>query len=199
MPDSLPRHQKSNAPSPRLNRLRRYLQRKTRQVGLEQLEARRVMANAIMESSGLAEGENGQPQVMYYSPSVAGYVKNSNHSKLFVDDSDIVKLTVFSNQNWRHELYFDGSDVGLSSAAENVDAFAIRSDGSLLFSTVGTAYLSGVTAAGEDLMLFQPTQLGSHTSGTWQMFFDGSDVGLSNWEGLDGVSELPDGRLIIST
>ncbi len=98
-----------------------------------------------------------------------------------------------------HESYFDGSDVGLSSAAENVDAFAIRSDGSLLFSTTGQAHVPGVTSAGEDLLLFRPTQLGAQTRGTWQMFFDGSDVGLSTWEGLDGVSELPDGRLIVST
>ncbi len=55
-----------------------------------------------------------------------------------------------------------------------------------------------MTAQHEDLLLFRPTQLGSQTVGTWQLYFDGSDVGLSSDEGLDGVSELPDGRLIIS-
>ncbi len=87
----------------------------------------------------------------------------------------------------------------MNSDSENVDAFAIRADGSLLFSTVGHAHVTGVTAAAEDLMLFRPTKLGSQTAGTWQFFFDGSDVGLSDSESLDGVSELPDGRLIIST
>ncbi len=62
-----------------------------------------------------AEGEGGQSRVFYYSPSVAGHVWNSNHTKLEVDDSDIVKLTVGSNHQWSHEIYFDGSDVGLTT------------------------------------------------------------------------------------
>ncbi len=74
--------------------------RKTRRFGLEQLEARRVLAAALLNSTSLAEGESSEPQVFYFSPSVPGYVKNSNQSKLYVDDSDIVKLTVMNNHQW---------------------------------------------------------------------------------------------------
>lgn len=81
----------------------------------------------------------------------------------------------------------------------NVDAFAIRPDGSLLFSTIGQIQVPNVTAAAEDIVLFRPTQLGSNTSGSWELYVDGSDIGISTWEGLDGVSALPDGRLVIST
>jgi large repetitive protein len=191
--------------------------RNTRRAQLEQLEARRVMAAAILEelpnhvfeanvSSRLLVGEGtggggsggDVAKEFYYSPRVPGFVRNSDNSKLFVNDSDIVKLSVLSSGSWNHQIYFDGSDVGLTTGAENVDAFAIRADGSMLFSTTGHTHVPGATANEEDLMLFRPTSLGTNTAGTWELFFDGSDVGLSSWEGLDGVSELPDGRLIIS-
>ena len=190
-----------------------FKKRSTRRAQLERLEARRVMAAAILDDLSFhqleantssfirlpeGEGETNPPKVLFYSPSVPGFVKNSDHSALFVDDSDIVKLSVFSNSSWTHEIYFDGSDVGLASASENVDAFSIRADGTLLFSTTESAQVPGVSANGEDLLLFRPTTLGTNTAGTWEMFFDGSDVGLSSWEGLDGVSELPNGRLILS-
>jgi len=207
--------------------------RNSRSFRVEQLEARRLLAAAILEDTAIhsshgsdlevavgslstvsrlgfpdsfyssqeiqAEGEAAPASVFYYSPSVPGFVKNSNHSALFVDDSDIVKLSVFSPNQWTHEIYFDGSDVGLTTNAENVDAFAIRPDGSLLFSTVGSVGVPGVAAASEDVLLFRPTTLGTHTAGTWQMYVDGSDIGISTWEGVDGLSQLPDGRLIIST
>lgn len=103
--------------SDRINRNASH-KRRQRPAQFEQLEARRVMAAALLESAspplqnyGIepltapaatfampAEGEGNQARTFYYSPSVPGYVKNSNHSKLFVDDSDIVKLTVYSNR-----------------------------------------------------------------------------------------------------
>ena len=187
--------------------------RGSRRAHQEQLEARRVMAAAILDDLSFhpmeanisslirmpeAEGEPNPPKVFFYSPSIPGFVKNSNHSVLFVDDSDVVKLSVFSNSSWTHEIYFDGGDVGLSNTSENVDALSIRADGSLLLSTIGDFRVPGLEANGEDLLLFRPTSLGTHTAGTWEMYFDGSDVGLSSWEGLDGVSELSDGRLILS-
>jgi hypothetical protein len=87
-------------------------------------------------------------------------------------------------------LYFDGSDVGLSGSAENVDAVSVLADGRLVLSTAGTPSVTGVSgAANSDLLRFTPTQLGATTKGTWAMFFDASDVGLSgSTENLDAVA-----------
>lgn len=186
----------SRSKSPSVNR-------KLRRSRLELLETRKLLAAAIFESYQRAEGEgNAGPavsSVLYYSPSVSGFVVNSNRSKLFVDDADIVKLTLFANHHWRHEIYFDGSDVGLNTSSENIDAFSLRADGSLLVSTLGSVQVPGVSAGSNDVLLFQPTRLGSTTQGSWQIYIDGDDIGLNSWEGIDGLSELLDGSLVIST
>jgi hypothetical protein len=79
-------------------------------------------------------------------------------------------------------IYLDGSDVGLTASSENIDALATTT-GHLLLSTSGAASVAGATAAGEDVLRFRPARLGTTTRGTWSVYFDGSDVGLS------GVSE----------
>lgn len=70
------------------------------------------------------------------------------------------------------EMYFDGSDVTLSTAAEKIDALALRPDGALLISTSGAATVKNIGGANikaqdEDLLLFRPTSLGDVTTGTW--------------------------------
>ena len=101
-----------------------------------------------------------------------------------VDDSDIVRFTPTSTGSTTagtFSMYFDGSDVGLTSNSEDVDAIGIAPDGRLLISTTGNPSVSGVSGdADEDLLAFTATSLGSTTSGTWAMYFDGSDVGLNN-------------------
>jgi hypothetical protein len=58
----------------------------------------------------------------------------------------------------------------------------------------------GVTARDEDLLAFSPTSLGATTSGTWALYFDGSDVALTNsTEDVDGVSIASDGKIYLST
>lgn len=77
-------------------------------------------------------------------------------------------------------LYFDGSDVALSTAGEKIDALARRADGALLISVSGAAAVKNgtttVKAADEDLLLFQPSSIGGTTAGTWSLAFDGSTV-----------------------
>ncbi|MEX0642933.1 MAG: lysyl oxidase family protein [Pirellulales bacterium] len=75
-------------------------------------------------------------------------------------------------------LYFDGSSVGLTTKDENIDAIAELSDGRLLISTTGAVKVPGVSAQDEDLLAFDPTSLGTATSGTWSLYFDGSNVAL---------------------
>ncbi|NEQ50314.1 MAG: cadherin repeat domain-containing protein, partial [Leptolyngbya sp. SIO3F4] len=119
-----------------------------------------------------------------------------------IDDSDIVKFTATnlgSNTAGSFSLYFDGSDVGLDSRGERIDALVGLPVGSLLLSTTGNANVSGVSARDEDVLLFSPNSLGSDTSGSFSVFFDGSDVGLGDArEDVDAFSIDAAGDLFFS-
>ena len=120
-----------------------------------------------------------------------------------VDDSDIVKFTATSlgeDTAGAFSLYFDGSDVGLSTSSEDIEGLELLDDGRLLISTSGSASVPGVSAAGQDVLIFTPTSLGSTTAGSWAMYFDGSDVALSSSsEIVDAVASGPTGHLMLST
>ena len=92
-----------------------------------------------------------------------------------VDDSDIVR---FDPQTRRYSWYFDGSDVGLTANAEDVDALALLPDGRLAISTVGPAAVTGpdgsLAAADEDVLAFSGTLNTKDTSGVWSLYLDGS-------------------------
>ncbi len=95
-------------------------------------------------------------------------------------------------------LYFDGSDVGLAST--DIDALAVLDDGSLLLSTDRTAAVPGLGSVAEnDIVRFIPSQLGPDTSGVFEWYLDGSDVGLKGGRGdIDGLALAADGSLLIS-
>jgi carboxypeptidase T len=121
-----------------------------------------------------------------------------------VDDSDILRFTPTSTGSttagtW--SWYFDGSDVGLSTSDEDIDALAVLPDGRLVISVVGNVSVTGVSGVDEDLLAFTPTALGSTTSGTWSWYFDGSDVGLSNTsnEDVNGVWMDAVGKIYLTT
>jgi hypothetical protein len=118
------------------------------------------------------------------------------------DDSDIVLFTSTSpgtNTAGSFSLYFDGSDVGLTTFMEDVDALERLPNGHLLISTRNTVDVTGVSAEDEDLLEFIPTQLGSVTSGTFSLYFDGSDVDLaSSGEDVDSAA-VDAGKLYLST
>jgi hypothetical protein len=100
-----------------------------------------------------------------------------------VDDSDVIRFTptsLGSTTAGTFTWYFDGSDVGLTTSAEDVDAIDFAPDGRLIISTLGSFGVSGVSGNDEDLLAFTATSLGAATSGTWSLYFDGSDVGLNN-------------------
>jgi hypothetical protein len=92
-----------------------------------------------------------------------------------------------------------------------VDALTFLSDGSLLVSTVGAAsvradYRKSATGAGttllargEDVLRFKFTRTGETTRGTWSMYLDGSDVGLTAaTENIDALGTTA-GHLLLST
>jgi uncharacterized protein YjiK len=121
-----------------------------------------------------------------------------------IDGSDIVKFTPTStgtNTAGAFSLYFDGSDVGLDTSGEKLDAIAIAPDGKIIISTEATPTVPGVSsAADEDLLAFTATSLGDTTVGTWTLYFDGSDVGLTDSvEDVDGVWIDNTGKLFLTT
>ena len=108
-------------------------------------------------------------------------------------NEDILK---FDGKNW--SLFFDGSDVGLSSL--NLFGFSIMDADTILMSFNSAVTLNGIAFTPQDVARFDATSLGSTTAGTFSMYFDGSDVGLdTSGESIDSLSLLPDGRLLIST
>ncbi|HEY6563744.1 MAG TPA: DVUA0089 family protein, partial [Pirellulaceae bacterium] len=140
------------------------------------------------------------PPNYYLSLEASGTVLNSDGTALFIDDSDIVEIRPEPGGGYRYFQFFDGSDRGLTTAAEDIDAFAILDDGSFLISTVGSFNVpqgnTTITGNDEDLLRFIPSQVGPNTLGTWEFAFDGSAQGLT--EDIDALDVLPDGRLVIS-
>ena len=120
-----------------------------------------------------------------------------------IDDSDVVRFDASSlgaTTAGTFSMYFDGSDVGLTQSAADVDAFELLSDGRIVISTTGTVSVSSPSARDEDLLAFTPSTLGQTTAGTFALYFDGSDVGLGDSpEDIDAVSVDASGRLFLST
>ncbi|BAY61484.1 beta-L-arabinobiosidase [Calothrix brevissima NIES-22] len=112
------------------------------------------------------------------------------------DDEDILAYDR-TNRSW--SMYFDGSDVGLSS--RNIRDFHINQDGSILFSLNSSLTLDGVGKVDkQDIVKFTPTSTGNNTAGSFSLYFDGSDVGLTKSdEAIDGIAFTKDGQLVIST
>ena len=114
-----------------------------------------------------------------------------------VDDSDIVQFTATQlgpTTSGTFQLYFDGSDVGLETTAEDVEAMEVLPDGRILVSTKSTFDVPGVTGDDDDLLAFTPTSLGENTSGSWARYFDGGDAGIGGEDviavAVDSVGDL---------
>ena len=120
-----------------------------------------------------------------------------------IDDSDVVRFDASSlgaTTAGTFSMYFDGSDVGLTQSAADVDGFELLSDGRIVISTTGTVSVSSPSARDEDLLAFTPSALGQTTTGTFALYFDGSDVGLGDSpEDIDAVSVDASGKLFLST
>ena len=97
-------------------------------------------------------------------------------------------------------FFFDGSDVGLTTAGENIDGIYEFANGDLALSFTGSVDAQGLTAKDEDVLLFDPTSTGEATAGTFSRLVDGSDLELSNSaEDLDAVTFDRDEELLFST
>ncbi|MCA9924619.1 MAG: proprotein convertase P-domain-containing protein [Anaerolineales bacterium] len=121
-----------------------------------------------------------------------------------VDDSDIVRFYPTSTGTTTagtFALQFDGSDVGLTTNGEDIDAIAVSTDGKLVISTTGSYSVAGSSGADEDMIIFTATSFGSATSGSWAQYFDGSDVALntSSSEDVNGSTIDTNGDIYLTT
>ncbi|MGH1493535.1 MAG: SdrD B-like domain-containing protein [Acidimicrobiales bacterium] len=96
-----------------------------------------------------------------------------------VDDSDVVRWDEAQNS---HELRVDGSDVGLTSGGEDIDALAGIDEGYAI-STLGTGSIPAtgggtLRVTDEDLVELAGT-FGDPTTGTFAPLLDSSDVGFT--------------------
>lgn len=105
-------------------------------------------------------------------------------------DEDVLAFTpttLGSSTSGTWAFYFDGSDVSLTSG-EDVDGFAVASNGRLYLSDVGAFAVPGLSGANEDVFTCTPGTLGPTTTCTYQttLAFDGSAWGLAG-DDVDGV------------
>ncbi len=112
------------------------------------------------------------------------------------EDEDIIAYSA-STGTWSQ--YIDGSDLGL--ADNDIDGVHVNDDGSVLLSLNQDGYVGGIGLVDDaDILRFIPTATGDRTEGTFEKYFDGSDVGLNaNSEDIDAVSIAPNGDILLST
>lgn len=107
-------------------------------------------------------------------------------------------LVAYDKANDTWSLYFDGSMVDISKSIRSVH---LQDDGAILMSFVSNQQIGGLgTVTPSDVVRFVPTGLGQSTSGTFEWYFDGSDVDLTtSGEKIDALYVLENGDVLIST
>ena len=137
------------------------------------------------------EEPNG-PDSVIYATSRNTVTLNGNS----FEDEDVV---VYDPDNDTWSQYLDGSDLGLGS--NDIDGVHVNDDGSVLLSLNQDTNIDGLGFVDDaDIVRFVPTATGDNTAGTFERYFDGSDVGLNvNAEDIDAVSVASNGDILIST
>jgi hypothetical protein len=109
-----------------------------------------------------------------------------------------------SNTAGTFSMLLDGSSFGLDTSGEAIDSVSLSPDRRILISTTGNPSVPGVSGKDEDILVFTPAffdAYGQVLSGTWGMYFDGSDVGLadSSNEDVDALDVTSNGNIYLST
>ena len=104
---------------------------------------------------------------------------------------DILSYSHLNNGEERWAMFFDGSDVGVKTLTN----IAKDSGNRILITTGGNQTLPGVGAVTPwDIAIFDATQYGSNTEGTFRMGLDGSEHQLTtSGEKLDGIDGWTNG------
>lgn len=113
-----------------------------------------------------------------------------------VNDEDIILFT-----NGSYYQFFDGEDVNVGQKLRD---FQLMSDGTILMTFGETIFVSGGPFYPEDIVRFTPTSLGTNTTGSFSLFFDGSANGLGDTsngrlEYIDGFYVRSSGMILLST
>jgi hypothetical protein len=88
----------------------------------------------------------------------------------------------------------------LTTNPHDIDAFELLGDGRIVLSVVGALNVAGAAGADEDLLAFTPSSLGATTAGSFALYFDGSDVGLTaGGEDVDAAAVDSSGAIYLST
>jgi hypothetical protein len=121
-----------------------------------------------------------------------------------VDDSDIIRFVPTSlgdTTAGSFEWFLDGSDVGLTSAGEDVDAIGWTADGRLLISVIGNASAGTITASDQQLLVLDNAVFGETSSGDWALYFNGTTADLSaNSEDINGTwLDATNGNIYLTT
>ncbi len=99
-----------------------------------------------------------------------------------VDDSEVLEFiptSLGSTTSGTLLRYLDGTDVGLTAGGEDIDSAGLTPDGRPVVSTLGS-YSATISGDSSDLIVLNDAVLGENSSGTWAIYFDGSDVGLTD-------------------
>ena len=118
-----------------------------------------------------------------------------------VDDGDILYYDPSADE---YDMVLDIRDVVDTNV--DVDALIALPDGSLLISFIATENVVGLVGGpngdvveDEDIIRFIPTRLGADSVGSWEFYFDGSDVGLDlQKHDIDSMSLDDSGNLLVS-
>jgi len=130
------------------------------------------------------------PSLLYVSPNM----KNGVVDGVPFNDQDIL-LNYLGTSDW--EMFFDGSTFGIN---KNLTDFTFDAAGCLLMTFNGNQKIGATTYKPQDVAQFCPSTPGDYSAGTFSMYLDGSDVGLTTGgEIIDALEVLADGRLVIST
>jgi len=121
-----------------------------------------------------------------------------------VKRSDVIEFTPITlgphHTSGTFSVFLRGSDVGLTKSGENIDALARTPSGNLVVSLEGTGKVPKV-GGGE--LTVQDEDLIELIGGAWQLYFDGSTVGLTS--GSEDVAAAwidpnsPDHNLYLTT
>ncbi len=108
-------------------------------------------------------------------------------------------VLVFDPNTNTWSQYIDGSDLGLAN--RDIDGLHVNDDGSVLLSLNQDGNVNGFGFVDDaDIIRFVPSSTGENTSGSFERYFDGSDVGLDvNTEDIDAISIADNGDILIST
>lgn len=152
------------------------------------------LLHELLEVTIEVVGDDPEPsddRVLYISSDRGGSVAGVDFTA-----ADILGVNLETG-DW--SLVFDGSDLGIRT--NNTRAFDWTHDGSIVMSFAYPMWIDGLGWVDDsDIVRFIPASLGEATAGTFEWYFDGSDVMLEmQGEDIDALNVLSNGDLIIST